>query len=158
MKRTYDPRKVKRHRSYTVQSLAELYDVGPNTVRQWIKKHGLPAIEGSYPVMMHWTDIRSWMIAWQAARKWTCGMDEMSCLKCQGPRRVRAGSFKVTQRNTAKVMLNGECEECGAPMNRASSQARVEADKANFTQNGAAYCAPINAHNSNAEPPLNPLL
>ena len=134
MKRNYDPRKVKPHRSYTVKSLAELYGVTPNTVRQWIKKHGPPVIEGSYPALMHWKDIRDWMTAWQAARKWTCGADEMSCLKCQGPRRVRAESFTMTQHNTAKVMLKGECEKCGAPMNRASSQAKLEVDKANFTQ------------------------
>lgn len=158
MKRNYDPRKVKHHRSYTVKRLAELYSVTPNTVRQWIKKHGLPVIEGSYPALMHWKAIREWMTAWQAARKWTCGADEMPCLKCKGPRRVRAGSFIVTQRNTAKVMLKGKCEICGTPMNRSSSQAKLEADTANFTQNSAAHCAPLKAHNSNAEPPLNPSL
>lgn len=133
MKRSYDPRKVKRHRSYTVQDLAELYGVGTRTVRQWIKLHGLPVLEGSYPVMMHWLDIRNWMKAWQAARKWTCAADEMSCLKCRGPRKVKAGTFRVAKSNKATLMLHGDCETCGKPMNRATSREKLEADKANFT-------------------------
>lgn len=132
MKRTYDPYAVKRHRSYTVLSLAKLYGVGPNTVRQWIKKHGLPVMEDSYPVMMHWAEIRKWMIAWQAARKWTCAADEMSCFKCRGPRKVKVGTFRVTASNKALIMLHGDCEECGKPMNRATSQAKLAASKAAF--------------------------
>lgn len=158
MKRTYDPRKVKRHRSYTVQSLAKLYGVGPNTVRQWIKIHSLPVIEGSYPVLMHWAEIRSWIITWQAARKWTCAANEMSCLKCRGPRKVKAGTFCVTQSNKALIMMHGDCEACGKPMNRATSQAKLEASKANFVGNPAKHCAPSNAHTSNSNSPLNPSL
>lgn len=158
MKRTYDPRKVKRHRSYTVKSLAKLYGVGPNTVRQWIKKHGLPVIEGSYPTLMHWAEIRSWMIAWQAARKWTCGADEMPCLKCQGPRKVKAGTFHITKSNKATLLMRGDCETCGKPMNRATSQTKLPTDMANFTKNEPKHYAPPNAHNSNLESPLNPSL
>jgi hypothetical protein len=132
MKRTYDPRKVKRHRSYDVHGLAELYQVGPNTVRQWIKKHGLPVIEDSYPTLMHCEAIRSWMIAWQAARKWTCAVGEMSCLGCQGPRKVKAGTFRVAKSNKPTLMLHGDCETCGKPMNRATSREKLAASKAAF--------------------------
>lgn len=156
MKRTYDPRKVKRHRSYTVQDLANLYSVGPNTVRQWIKKHDLPVIEGSYPVLMHWTEIRSWMTAWQRARKWTCAPNEMSCLKCQGPRKVKAGTFHVVVSNKALLRLKGDCEMCGNTMNRATSQAKLEGEKVNFTRIDPTHCAPLNAHTSNSNSPLNP--
>ena len=158
MKRNYDPLKVKRHRSYTVKELAELYDVGPNTVRQWIKKHGLPVIEGTYPTLIHWKAFRTWLTAWQAARKWTCAKNEMSCLKCQSGRKVMAGTFRVTQTNEASFMLHGECETCRTPMNRSSSKAKLEADKANFIGNAQAHNAPLDAHNSNPKAPLNPSL
>jgi len=142
MKRTYDPRKVKRYRSYTVKDLAELYGVGPNTVRQWIKKHSLPVLEGSYPVLIYWTDIREWLTARQAARKWTCGADEMSCFKCQGPRRVKAGTFRVVNSNSVTPTLKGDCDTCGSAMNRATSQAKLKADIANFTPKGPTHNAP----------------
>ena len=158
MKRNYDPRKVKRHRSYTVQELAELYGVGTNTVRQWIKKHGLPVIAGTYPVLVHWEAIRTWMIAWQAARKWTCAANEMSCLKCQGPRKVKAGTFRVTESNKASFMMHGDCETCGKPMNRATSQLKLETNRAIFIGNALTHNAPPNAHNSNSKSPLNPSL
>ena len=158
MKRNYNSLKVKRHRSYTVQELAELFEVGPNTVRQWIKKHGLPVIEGTYPALIHWEAIRKWMIEWQAARKWTCADNEMSCLKCQGPRKIKVGTFRVTQTNEASFMLHGECETCGKPMNRASSNAKLEAIKANFIGNAPPHNAPLDAHNSNPKSPLNPSL
>ena len=130
MKRNYNPLKVKRHRSYTVQELAELYDVGPNTVRQWIKKHGLPVIEGTYPTLIHWKAFRTWLTAWQAARKWTCAKNEMPCLKCQSGRKVMAGTFRVTQTNEASFMFHGECKTCGKSLKRATSRAKLEADKA----------------------------
>ena len=158
MKRNYDPRKVKRHRSYTVHELAELYEVGPNTVRQWVKKHGLPVIEGTYPSLIHWEAFRNWMIAWQAARKWTCAANEMSCLKCQGGRKVKAGTFRVTQTNQASFMLHGECEECGKPMQSATSRAKLDAKKAIFGGAGATHYAPPNAHTSNPNTPRNPSL
>ncbi len=158
MKRNYDPRKVKRYRSYTVQELAELYEVGPNTVRQWIKKHGLPVIEGTYPTLIHWEAFRNWMIAWQAARKWTCAPDEMSCLKCQGGRRIKAGTFRVTQTNQASFMLHGDCETCGKPIKRATSRAKLEVKRAVFGGNAPPHYAPPNAHNSNPNAPRNPSL
>lgn len=158
MKRTYDPRKVKRHRSYTVKDLAALYGVGPNTVRQWIRNHDLPVIEGSYPVMMHWTEIRQWMAARQAARKWTCGADEMSCFKCRGPRKVRAGTFCVVNGNKPTPTLKGDCDICETPMNRATSQARLQADTANLATDNPTHNAPLIAHTRNPKPPLNPSL
>ena len=158
MKRTYDPRRIKRNRSYTVQRLAKLYGVQPNTVRQWIKKHGLPVLEGSYPTLMHWQDIRDWMTAWQAARKWTCAPDEMSCFSCQGPRKVKAGTFRIEASNKNTFMLHGQCETCDGPMNRSSSQSKIRVDRANFMPITAPHCAPIIAHNSNADSPLNPSL
>ena len=158
MKRTYDPRKVKRHRSYTVQELAELYEVGPNTVRQWIKKQGLPVIEGTYPALLHCEAIRTWMIAWQAARKWTCAADEMSCLKCRSGRKVIAGTFRVIQTNQVSFMLHGDCETCGRPMNRATSWAKLEAEKANFIGNAPTHYASRNEHISNPKAPHKPSL
>jgi len=134
MKRTYDPRKVKRHRSYTVESLAKLYGVSPNTVRQWIKKHGLPTIPDTYPVLMHWREIRDWLTKRQANRKWTCGSDEMSCFTCKGPRKIRRGTLEIIQNNTTKVMLRGDCVDCDRRLNRASSTAKLEQDLANFRQ------------------------
>ncbi|MGB0906780.1 MAG: helix-turn-helix domain-containing protein [Maricaulaceae bacterium] len=156
MKRTYDPRKVKRHRSYTVQDLAALYEVGPNTVRQWIKKQGLPVIEGSYPTLMHWAEIRRWIIDWQSARKWTCAANEMSCLRCQAPRKVKAGTFRVTESNKELLMMHGDCETCGRAMNRATSRAKLNVSKANFTQSAVPHNAPPEAHTSNPQSPLNP--
>ena len=158
MMRNYDPRKVKRYRSYTVQELAELYGVGPNTVRQWIKKHGLPVIEGTYPTLIHWEAFRTWMIAWLAARKWTCEDNELSCLSCQSGRKVKAGTFQVTQTNQESFMLHGECEVCGKPMRSATSRAKLGAKKVIFGGNASTDYAPINAHNSNPNAPRNPSL
>ena len=158
MKRTYDPRKVKRHRSYTVQTLANIYGIKPNTVRQWIKKHDFPVIEGSYPALMHWEEIRKWMTTWQAARRWTCKPNQMSCLKCQGPTEVRDGSFWVELSNGIKITLHGDCVECGKTLNSFSTRARLDADKALFDPNGIMLTAPPKAHTSRSHSPLNTAL
>jgi len=115
-------------------------------------------IEGSYPVLMHWQDIRVWMTERQAARKWTCADDEMSCFKCNSPRKIRPGTFHITQDNTKKVMVHGDCEMCGHTMNRASSPKKLTIDKANFTENDPSHCDPSIAYNSNPNPQPNPSL
>ena len=135
MKRTYDPRKVKRHRSYTVESLARLLGVTPNTVRQWIKKHGLPTLPDTYPVLMHWKDIREWLIKWQDSRRWTCAPDEMSCFTCKAGRKIKDGTFWIEASNTLKITLHGDCVVCGKTLNRFDVASNKAALEAKFTSN-----------------------
>jgi len=50
-KRYQNPRLAKIHRSYTVDEIADLYAVGKNTVRHWIKQ-GLPACDSKRPMLV----------------------------------------------------------------------------------------------------------
>lgn len=158
MKRTYDPRKVKRHRSYSVKKLAALYGVTENTVRRWINKHGLPTIPDTYPVLMHWQAIRKWMTKWQEGRRWSCAPDQMSCLKCQGGRHIRESTFWVEQTNAEKFTLHGDCEACGNTLNRYSTKARLDMDSAHFVYKRPKQTDPSTAHTGHAQPSHNTTL
>ena len=46
--RTYDPRRAKSNRSYTLLQIAELFDIHIATVRAWVKA-GLPLIDSQIP-------------------------------------------------------------------------------------------------------------
>ena len=133
MNRTYDPRKVKRHRSYTVESLAQCLDVQPNTVRQWIKHHGLPTLPDTYPVLMHWTDIRKWITIRQESRRWKLAPDEMSCFSCNASRKIKIGTFWIEPSDTMKIIVHGDCVECGKTLNRFDVKGNEAGLEAKFT-------------------------
>jgi len=139
VKRTYDPRKVKRHRSYTVESLSQCLGVQPNTVRQWIKKHGLPTLPDTYPVLMHWEETREWLITWQASRRWKCGPDEMPCLTCKAGRKIKDGTFWIEPSNTMKITLHGDCVGCGKTLNRFDVKGNEAGLEAKFTFRSDTY-------------------
>jgi len=114
MRQRLDPRKIKRHRSYTVKKLSKLYGVHPNTVRSWIKNEGLPTLDGGREVLMHWSAIREWIIARNAKQKWApANSNEMPCMTCKAHKPIKVGTFKVTLGNTRKITLHGECTGCG---------------------------------------------
>ena len=128
MKRTYHVRRIKSNRSYTVGQLADLFEVGQATIREWIKQ-GLPTIDDHHRKMMHGPAIRDWLRERQAARRWKCGPNELPCFGCKGPRKIEPGSFKIVTGNTLKIRIEGTCISCGQTIGRGdvkTNQAALE--------------------------------
>ncbi len=120
MKRRYDARKIKENRCYSAPALAATFSVHPNTVGVWLRKEGLSValIDEKRPQMMRGSEIRIWLKKWQNKRRWKCADDEMFCLGCKGPRRIKAGTFRIVSSNSQKIMAQGDCVECGRTLCR----------------------------------------
>ena len=69
-KRHPNYRLVKIHRSYTVEEIARLFGCHRNTVRDWIKRRGLPTIDDRRPMLIHGRDLVDFL---QARRRRTSG-------------------------------------------------------------------------------------
>ena len=84
MPRALNPNQAKLHRSYTVEEVADLFDVHKNTVRHWIKD-GLPLCDERRPTLILGADLRDYLQARRQARKRKCRPCEMYCLRCRSP-------------------------------------------------------------------------
>lgn len=133
MRQRLDPRKVKKNRSYTPKQLAALYGVHIATVRSWIKNEGLPVLDGGKEAIMHWSAIRDWIKARNAAQKWPPAKPgTMPCLTCKAHKQVRAGTLRIAMGNTSKVTLHGECIGCARPIQRFTVRANLATIERDF--------------------------
>ena len=121
---TYNVRLVRRDLSYTIQEIAELFNLHPNAVRRWVKA-GLPTIDEHRPQLIHGSDLIDFLNKRQQSRKQRCAPDEMYCCRCRAPRRPRPGTVVVDRLNARQFMIRGRCELCGTRMNRSGSVARL---------------------------------
>jgi hypothetical protein len=124
-KRSYNIRRIKRHYSYFIAEIADLFDLHPNAVRRWIKA-GLPTVDERRPVLVHGGDLIDFLEARRARRKQKCAADEFYCCRCRLPCKPLSNRVEVRIRNETKLNLSALCAACGARMNRAGSVARME--------------------------------
>lgn len=131
MQRTYDPRKAKSNRSYTLKQIAALYDVNIATVRSWIR-NGLKLLDDQRPYMVHGPVLRKYLEEKQAARKWPKAADTLPCFTCSGPRKIKNGSFKIIKFNTDKIRVQGDCVDCGKTIGRGDISKNISALERHF--------------------------
>jgi hypothetical protein len=123
-KRKPDLRLIRTSHTYTVPEIARTLDRTVATVRSWIR-NGLPVLEGSRPLLVLGSDLKTWLADRWASRRRACARNEIFCLGCQAPRRAAAGSVEITPRNARTVVVTGRCAVCGTRMKRFGSCARL---------------------------------
>ena len=117
--RKVDPRRVKIHRSYSVDEIARLLGVHKNTVRGWLRT-GLQAIDDARPRLVRGEDLRTYLNGQIAARRRPCGRGEMFCFRCRIPRSP-AGPALYRSKTALLGCLEGVCAVCGGRINRRAS-------------------------------------
>jgi hypothetical protein len=112
-----NPRRVKVHRSYTVEEVARLYGAHKNTVKNWLKE-GLPKVDDRRPILILGRHLASFVHARRQFRRQRCGAGEFFCFKCRKPRRSMADSAEYLPSTVAAGNLRGTCADCGTRMYR----------------------------------------
>jgi excisionase family DNA binding protein len=122
-----NPRLAKLHRSYTVEEVARLYGLHRNTVRSWIKRDGLPTIDGGRPVLIRGADLRVFLDTRRRAAKRPCPPGTLYCFKCRAPRAPALGmaDFVVGERRAGNIAAL--CETCGASVHRGARRSALAA-------------------------------
>ncbi|QGX39378.1 helix-turn-helix domain-containing protein [Permianibacter aggregans] len=118
------PNRVKIHRNYTVEEIAELFGVHKNTVREWIKK-GLPLCDKRRPVIILGSALREFLSTQRSSRKRRCKPGELYCLKCREPRKPAGDMAEFRPVTDSVGNLLAICTVCETIMNQRISLAQL---------------------------------
>ena len=88
--RRFNARRVKIHRSYTVEEAADVFRVHKNTVRDWLRA-GLQPIDGRRPILILGRQLASFLHARREHKRQRCRPGELYCFRCRAPRTSAAG-------------------------------------------------------------------
>ena len=115
--RRLNPRRVKVHRTYTVEEAARLFRVHKNTVRDWLKV-GLPKVDGRRPTLILGRQLASFIHSRRERRRQRCRAAELYCFRCRAPKRPAAGTAEYLPLTTGSGNLRARCADCGTRMYR----------------------------------------
>lgn len=115
--RRVNPYRIKQHRSYTVQELAECCGVHKNTVRHW-QRLGLNPIDEGRPVLFPGAGVRDFLIRRMASRKSPCPPGTLYCFRCRQPRAPALDMVDYEPIRPASGNLRAMCESCETIMHR----------------------------------------
>jgi excisionase family DNA binding protein len=120
----FDPRRVKIHRSYTVEEAANLLGVHKNTVRGWLKA-GLPAVDRRRPILILGRHLSRFLHARRKEKSKRCRPGEFYCLRCRAPKTTVAHKAEYLPITGTSGNLRGTCSDCGARIYRRVSMEKL---------------------------------
>src|SRR5207245_6300414 len=110
-KRYANHRRVKIHRSYTVEEIARLCGNHKNTVRAWVKA-GLPTCDLKRPTLILGRDLAAFLQDRRAKGKQPCRPGEIYCVRCRSPK-TAAGNLVDYEPVSDKIgHLTASCPDC----------------------------------------------
>ena len=124
--RRVNPHRVKLHRIYSVQELADCLGVHKNTVRHW-QGAGLAAIDGNRPTLFDGKTTKAFLLARQTSRKRPCPPGMIYCFRCREPRPPALGMVEFIPGQGTTGNLAALCETCGTVMHRRANVAMIAA-------------------------------
>lgn len=110
---TFDPRKISKHRSYTIRELSDVLGMSEKTCLRWIAK-GMITISGNKkPILISGDEAKKFIRNKNSETKVELQRHEFYCFKCKCPRRAKRGSIHLST-NTKR----GSCSVCSTKMSR----------------------------------------
>ncbi len=109
--------RIKSHRTYKIEELAECVGVTPQTVRKWIKE-GLPAITDRRPFLIIGYLAKAFLKDRKLARKVKRAESDFYCVSCKQPRNAALGFTEIHVMANGRRALKGFCEACETPCSR----------------------------------------
>lgn len=130
-KRHPNPRRVKRHRTYTVEELAILFQLHKNTVRRW-PRQGLHPIDKRRPALFRGDDVATFLEAKRQSSRRPCKAGEIYCLKCRTPRAPAGGIADLNIKGATNGTLIGICPVCAILLYRRVNPEKIALVRGNL--------------------------
>lgn len=104
-------RRVKKHRIYTVQQLADLMEVTPGTVRRWCKL-GLPCHTDTRPFLIEGRDFLEFHAEKLSGKKVQLERFKVFCLCCKAAKTPNAGLVEAEPMDASRDLIMAICPTC----------------------------------------------
>jgi hypothetical protein len=124
-KRHPNPKRVKIHRNYTVEEVADLFPVHKNTVRTWIKT-GLPVCDKRRPVLILGHELAEFLRARRTRNKQKCQPGELYCLKCRSVKVPAENMVDYTPQTDLVGNIVAIYPDCRTTMNKRVSRSKLD--------------------------------
>jgi hypothetical protein len=121
-KRRADWRRVKRHRTYTVEDAAETLGVHKHTIRNWLKSGKLLPIDAKRPLLILGEALSEFSVERRRRAKRKCGLGQFYCLPCRSPQTPAANFAEYRPISEAAGNLRAICPACEHFMHRSVSR------------------------------------
>jgi hypothetical protein len=108
---------IKIHRTYTVDEIARLFQLHPNTVRAW-SKQGLWPIDDRRPALFKGDVLAAFLRTRREKAKRPCRPGELYCLPCRQPKRPAGGVLEYIPSSPTVGNLRGICPTCHRTIHR----------------------------------------
>lgn len=117
-----DFRRVKIHRTYTVQELARVTGMHEHTVRAWIKS-GMAVLSDARPLHVSGAEAKRFLSERRLSRKRPCGPGRFYCFRCRDAREPALGMADFTPFDATTGNLSALCPVCETTMHKRISTA-----------------------------------
>ena len=100
---------------YTIDDIASELKIHPQTVRKWIKKYDLKAIDTRQPILIRGYDLIEFLKAQNDKGKFPTEFDEMHCFCCHNTRNIYQKKIGIEHKNKVLKVFS-HCRTCKSIM------------------------------------------
>lgn len=123
--------RVKTHRSYTFQQLADLLDVTVGTIRRWCKR-GLPCLTDARPFLVEARDFHEFHADKLARKKTRLEQFEVYCLSCKSAQTPEPGLVDAEPMDATRDRIMALCPTCAGLTRRIISRSDLRKWRVKF--------------------------
>lgn len=125
--RRADWRRIKGKYSYTVDEAARALNIHRNTVRNWVRSGGLPAMTATRPHLILGAQLVEFLKGKRLALKRKCARGELYCLRCREPRKPVPELIESRPIASGRTLIIAMCSECETLMHRFVADRNLDA-------------------------------